>query len=160
MGQQEQSQVPHHPFRMQTRSPYSRERSFLTANACTISFFSGVAGQQRTIKHALPSLHGARKSPGRLPRPVKVKNLTPQEKVKEWIQTLPPTRTATSEAILIIMMRTQMQVQLEIWSRYLNSFTLGWWGNVRHSCKGSSPFLSLPYTGTAVHYLVKYKYFQ
>ena len=42
------------------------------------------------------------KSPGRLPRPVKVKNLTPQEKVKEWIQTLPPTRTATSEAILII----------------------------------------------------------
>ena len=30
------------------------------------------------------------------------KNLTLQEKVKEWIQILPPTRTATSEAILII----------------------------------------------------------
>ena len=42
------------------------------------------------------------KSPDRLPRSVKVKGLTPQEKVKEWIQNLPPTRTATSEAILII----------------------------------------------------------
>ena len=42
------------------------------------------------------------KSPGRLLRPIKVKNLTPQEKVMEWIQSLPPTRTATMEAILII----------------------------------------------------------
>ena len=42
------------------------------------------------------------KSPGRLPRPVRVKNLTPQEKVKEWIQILPPTKTATSKAILTI----------------------------------------------------------
>ena len=41
-------------------------------------------------------------SPGRLPRSIKLKNLTPQERVKEWIQILPPTRTATSEAILII----------------------------------------------------------
>ena len=73
--------------------------------------FSRVAGLQRTIKHASPSLHT--KSPDRLPRSVKVKNLTPQEKVKEWIQTLPPTRTATNEAILR-MSKTQMQVQLEI----------------------------------------------
>ena len=112
MGQQEQLQVPRHPFRMQTRSPYSGERCFLTANAC------------------------------------------------KKIQTLPPTRTATSEALLIIMTKTQMQVQLEIWSRYLNSFTLGWWGNNRHSCKSASPSLSLPYTGTSLHYPVEHKYFQ
>ena len=55
------------------------------------------------------------KSPGRLPRPIKVKNLTPREKVKEWIQTLPPTRTVTNEAILIIMMKTHTQVQFEIY---------------------------------------------
>ena len=107
---------------------------------------------------AIPSW--SKKSPGRLPRPIKVKNMTPQEKVKEWIQILPPTRTATSEALLIIMAKTQTQVQLEIWSRYSNSFTLGWWGNNRHSCKSASPSLSLPYTGTSVCYPVEHKYFQ
>ena len=81
-----------------------------------------------------------------LPRSVKVKNLTPQEKVKEWIQTLPLTRTATNEAILVIS-KIQMQVQLTIWSSY--SFTLGWQVNDRHSCKGDSPSLSFPYRGTS-----------
>ena len=31
-----------------------------------------------------------------------MKDLTPQKKVKEWVQNLPPTRAATSNAILII----------------------------------------------------------
>ena len=41
-------------------------------------------------------------SSGRLPRSLKVKNPTPQEKLKKWTQILPPTRTATSKAILRI----------------------------------------------------------
>ena len=66
------------------------------------------------------------KSPGRLSRPIKVKNLTKQKKVKEWIQILPPTRTATSKAILIIMMKTQMQVRLEIYlKQVLKQFYTG-----------------------------------
>ena len=113
MGQQEWSQVPHHPFRMQTRSPYSGERCFLTANAC-INFLLWGGGATEDNQTCLTIPLWSKKCPGRLPRPIKVKNLTPQEKVKEWIQTLPPTRTATSEAFLIIMMKTQMQVQLEI----------------------------------------------
>ena len=60
------------------------------------------SGETENNKTCLTIPSWSKKSPGRLPRPVKVKNLTPQEKVKEWIQTLPPTRTATSEAILII----------------------------------------------------------
>ena len=51
-----------------------------------------------------------------------------------------------------------MQAQLEIWSS--NSFTLGWQGNDRHSCKGASPSLSLPYTLHLNSYPVKHKYFQ
>ena len=50
-------------------------------------------------------------SPGRPPRSVKVKNLTPQKKVKEWVQNIPPNRVTTSDAILIL--------------------TLGWQGNER-----------------------------
>ena len=103
------------------------------------------------------------KSPGRLPRSVKVKNLTPQEKVKEWIQILPPTRTATSEAILIINSDENSNASpagnLSEGSTE-NSFTLGWHGNNRHSCKGALPSLSFPYTGTSEHYQVKHKYFQ
>ena len=75
-------------------------------------FWHGEATENN--KTCLTIASWSKTGPGRLPRPIKVKNLTPQEKVKEWIQTLPPTRTATSEAILIIMTKTQMQVELEI----------------------------------------------
>ena len=143
---------------MQTRSPYSGKRHFLTANACkNFLLWGGRATENNKTCLTIPSW--SKKSQGRLPRPVKVKNLTPQEKVKQWIQTLPPTRTATSEPLLIIKMKTQMQVQLEIWCSYLNSFTLGWQGNNRHSCKSTFPSLSLPSTRLSVHYPVEYKYF-
>ena len=146
MGQQEQLQVPCHPFRTQTRSPYSGERHFLTANACkNFLLWGGGATEDNKTCLIIPLWS---KSPDGLPRPIKVKNLTLQEKVKEWIQTLPLTRTVTNEAILI-MMKTQMQDQLEIWSKYLNSFTLGWWGNNRHPFNSASPSLSFPYTGTS-----------
>ena len=138
MGQQEQSQVPCHPFRMQTRSPCSGERCFPN------NFSQGGRATKDNNTILTTPLHG--KSPDRLPRSIKVKNLTPQEKVKEWIQTLPPTRTATNEAILIIS-KTQTQVHLTIWGSY--SFTLGWQGNNRHSCKGASPSLSFPYRETS-----------
>ena len=151
--------MPHHPFRIQTRSPYSGERHFLTANACK-NFLLWVGRATEDNKTCLTIPSWSKKNPGRLPRPIKVKNLTPQEKVKEWIQPLPPTRTATSEAILIIMMETQMQVQLEIGSKYLNSFILGWWAMTDTHAKvplHPSAFLTQEHLN---NYPVKHKYFQ
>ena len=43
-----------------------------------------------------------KKSPGRLSRSIKEKDLTPQKKVKEWVQNLPPTRAASSNAMFMI----------------------------------------------------------
>ena len=75
-----------------------------------------------------------------------MKDLTPQKKVKEWVQNLPPTRTATSEAILIISSDKDSNASLAgnlseagTWK----SFTLGWWGSDRNPCKGASPSLQL-----------------
>ena len=66
------------------------------------SVYWGWWGSRRQGESALPSLHGARtKPPGRLPRSVKVKDLTPQKKVKEWVKNVPPTRAATSDTILM-----------------------------------------------------------
>ena len=120
-GQQECLQVPHHPFTSITWKP-PREKHFLTRS----------------------------KSLGRLPRSIKVKDLIPWKKVKEWIQNLPPTRTATSEAMLIISSDKDSNASLAgnlseagIW----NSFTLGWWGNDIHSCKGALPSLQLSLHG-------------
>ena len=72
MEQQEWLQVPHHPFRMQTRSPYSEERHFLTANAYkNFLFWGGRATENNKTCLTIPSW--SKKSPGRVPRPVKVK---------------------------------------------------------------------------------------
>ena len=48
---------------------------------------------------------------------------------------MPPTRTATSEAILIISSDKDSNAR--------NSFTLGWWGSEGHSCEGALPSLQL-----------------
>ena len=87
---------------MQRRSPYFGEKCFLTADACIISLLWGGGATENKIKVPCHPFVEQERSPGKLPRSVKVKDLTPQEKVKEWIQNLPPPRTATSEAILII----------------------------------------------------------
>ena len=94
--------MPCYPFRCKEGAPYSREKCFLTANACIIFLLWGGRATENKKKSASPSFVEHEKSPDRLPRSVKVKDLTPQEKVKEWTQTLPPIRTATNEAILII----------------------------------------------------------
>ena len=59
--------------------------------------------RRRRRKGALPSLHGARtRPPGKPPRSVKVKDLTPQKKrLRNGLKNTPPTKTATSDATLM-----------------------------------------------------------
>ena len=87
------------------------------------------------------------KWPGRLPRSVKVKGLIPQKKVKEWVQKSTSNQDCYKWGISHNKQwwRLKCKSQLEIYLKQVleNSFTLGWQGNNRHSCKGALPSLQL-----------------
>ena len=62
-----------------------------------------------------------------------MKDLTPQKKVKEWVQNIPPTRAATSDAIIIISSDEDSNASpagnLSEAGIQKLAFPLGWQGN-------------------------------